>query len=64
MEESRKKTGQKTVEQKLWQLIKDNEENLAGNPCGYDKGYAEGFHDAILDVFSIMGIRHDLEYFN
>lgn len=44
-------------------LMKDNEENLI--ECGgYDQGYAEGFHDALVDVMHEMGIETDEEWFN
>lgn len=44
-------------------LMKDNEENLI--ECdGYDQGYAEGFHDALVDVMHEMGIDTDEEWFN
>lgn len=45
-------------------LMEDNGENLNYADTGYDRGYAEGFHDALVDVMHGMGIETDEEYFN
>ena len=54
----------KKLKSGLAKLMSDNRPNLEENPAGYDKGYAEGFHDAILDVMMLCGIASDEEYYN
>lgn len=53
-----------SLEAKLRKLLSDNEENLADNPQGYDRGYAEGIHDGIVDAMNAAGISHDEPYYN
>ncbi len=48
----------------LKKLLEDNEENLKTSDTKYDQGYAEGFHDAIVDVMHAAGIDTDEEYYN
>ena len=48
----------------LEKLLKDNEHNLETCEDGYDRGYAEGYHDAIVDVMHAFGIDSDEEYYN
>lgn len=51
-------------------LMKSNEENFADIENGmcenksYARGYAEGVHDGLLDVFKELGIETNEEYYN
>lgn len=48
----------------LTRLLQDNSPNLDCHPAGYDKGYAEGYHDALVDVMKQAGIETSEEYYN
>lgn len=52
------------VEQCVKRLLYDNQSNLENDNGGYDCGYAEGYHDALVDVMNQLRIEHGEEYFN
>jgi len=54
----------KDLKKVINQLLEDNKENLECSEIGYDTGYAEGYHDALVDVMLQMGIKTDEEWFN
>ena len=53
-----------TTEQIIKNLIEGNKENFAMSENRYDSGYAEGYHDALVDLLNQLGIEHDYEYYN
>ena len=52
------------TEQIVRRLLSDNEQNIETATGGYDSGYAEGYHDALVDVMNQMGIPHNEEYYD
>lgn len=52
------------TEQIVHRLLSDNEQNIEMATGGYDSGYAEGYHDALVDVMNQMGIPHNEEYYD
>lgn len=52
------------IGQIVQQLLANNEQNIEMFAGGYDSGYAEGYHDALVDVMNRMGIQHSEEYYN
>ncbi len=54
----------KSVTDKAEELLEGNEENFAQNPVGYERGYAEGYHDALLDLLRAFGSHWDKAYYN
>ena len=42
--------------------LEENEQNTIENE--YDEGYMEGYHDAIIEVFNFLEIKHDEDFFN
>lgn len=57
------KTDAITLEATVKKLLEDNKPNL-GDQDSYGRGYAEGYHDALIDVLSQHGIKTDEPYFN
>lgn len=53
-----------TTEQIIKNLIEGNKDNFAMAENRYDNGYAEGYHDALVDLLNQLGIEHDYEYYN
>lgn len=51
---------------KIKKLFSDNENNKnhAESEGGYGLGYYEGYHDAILDVYNTLGIKHSEDFCN
>lgn len=52
------------VEKEVNSLLRDNQHNLDCPSSGYDKGYAEGYHDALVDVLKKFDIDTEEEYYN
>lgn len=52
------------VKQTVDNLINGNKDNFAMSENRYDRGYAEGYHDALVDLLNQLGIEHDYEYYN
>lgn len=48
----------------LDKLMNENKENFEYAPAGYDKGYAEGYHDALVDVLHKCGYITEETYFD
>ena len=42
--------------------LEENEENIIEDE--YDHGYAEGYHDAIVEVFNFLNVEHDEDFYN
>ena len=47
-----------------FERITDNQENIDHNEGGYHKGYAEGYHDAFVELLNYLGIEHSEDYYN
>lgn len=45
-------------------MIRSNEDNIQCSINGYDRGYAEGLHDGLVDVLSRFSIDNDYEYYD
>lgn len=45
-------------------MIFNNEDNIQYSTSGYDRGYAEGFHDGLVDVLNRFNIDNDYEYYD
>lgn len=45
-------------------MIFNNEDNIQYSTSGYDRGYAEGFHDGLADVLNRFNIDNDYEYYD
>ena len=44
-------------------MIADNRKNVKeAKGSGYYGGYAEGFHDAIVELLNFLHIQHDEEF--
>lgn len=53
------------IEKELKRMIADNRKNVKeAKGSGYDGGYAEGFHDAIVELLNFLHIQHDEEFFD
>lgn len=55
------------IKERVLNLIDENKDNFESSQCGYDRGYAEGYQDALVDVLSKMGFSRLVEeigYFN
>ena len=46
----------------IGKLMKQNAENLKHINTDYDRGYANGIHDGLLDVLNDLDIETDEEY--
>lgn len=42
--------------------VEENEENVITNQ--FDKGYKNGYHDALIEVFNFFDIKHDEDFYN
>ncbi len=49
---------------KAEKLLQDNEQDLTQASTGCDSGYAEGYHDALLDILKFLGSHLDEPYYN
>lgn len=45
-------------------MIRSNEDNIQCSTGGYDRGYAEGLHDGLVDVLNRFNIDNDYEYYD
>ncbi len=45
-------------------MIRSNEDNIQCSISGYDRGYAEGLHDGLVDVLNRFSIDNDYEYYD
>lgn len=45
-------------------MIRNNEDNIQYSTGGYDRGYAEGLHDGLVDVLNRFNIDNDYEYYD
>ena len=48
----------------LGEMICNNEDTLQDSTRGDDRGYAEGFHDGLVDVLNRFNIDNDYEYYD
>ena len=53
-----------TIKSDIDNLMYDNEENLHHILNEYDRGYVDGYHDALVDLMNQLGIEHDEEIWN
>lgn len=44
--------------------IEKNEEKQPDIQNSYNKGYMEGYHDALVEILDFLNIRHDQKYYN
>lgn len=45
-------------------MIRSNEDNIQCSTGGYDRGYAEGLHDGLVDVLNRFNIDNDYKYYD
>lgn len=45
-------------------MIRNNEDNIQYSTGGYDRGYAEGLRDGLVDVLNRFNIDNDYEYYD
>lgn len=45
-------------------MIRNNEDNIQCSTGSYDRGYAEGLHDGLVDVLNRFNIDNDYEYYD
>ncbi len=53
-----------TTEEKILKLLEDNKDNESCLNTSYDKGYYEGYHDALVDVLIALDIPTSEQWFN
>jgi hypothetical protein len=52
------------IKAELDKRMAENEENLEENEGGYDQGYAEGYHDCLVEMYAYFGIKTEEDYYN
>lgn len=45
-------------------MIRNNEDNIQYSTGGYDRGYAVGLRDGLVDVLNRFNIDNDYEYYD
>ena len=52
------------IKQIIGNFMYDNKENYHYILNEYDNGYADGYHDALVDLMDALGIEHNEEIIN